>query len=87
MGPWLQKVLTFPTFGHFAAHSGTSLIDASSIEKAGQRLECQSFEWYLQRFSYIYAGVPSISFNLPPPPLRYPSPPLRSPSVLLRCPS
>ena len=66
-GPWFaNKTLSFPAFERWRGDGGSSL-DASSITDGMGDLDCKPFEWYLNRFGYIYhdAGVlPAKVFQL-----------------------
>jgi polypeptide N-acetylgalactosaminyltransferase len=55
LGPWFDKTLTFPSFQNFKNQE----LDTSSITDGFSKLGCENFEWYLNRFKYIYrnAGV------------------------------
>lgn len=55
LGPWYQKTLTFPSFQQWRGKE----LDTSSITDGFSHLQCQGFEWYLNRFRHIYrdAGV------------------------------
>eukprot|EP00804_Cyclotella_cryptica_P028289 CCRYP_013167-RA/>CCRYP_013167-RA protein AED:0.02 eAED:0.02 QI:340/1/1/1/1/1/3/271/1192 len=55
LGPWYGKTLTFPSFDQWRGRE----LDTSSITDGIAKLGCHDFEWYLDRFSYIYkdAGV------------------------------
>lgn len=56
LGRWYEeKTLTFPSFKQWRGRE----LDTSSITDAFSKLKCENFEWYLNRFKYIYrnAGV------------------------------
>lgn len=55
LGAWYDKTLTFPSFHQWRQ----SELDTSSITDGFSELSCHNFEWYLNRFKYIYknAGV------------------------------
>ena len=55
LGRWYEKTLTFPSFQEWRGKE----LDASSITSSLSTLECEDFEWYLNRFKNIYrdAGV------------------------------
>jgi len=54
-GSWFEKTLTFPQFQYFNDKSvHGQMLDVSSVQQELEGLNCKSFEWYLDRFSYIY---------------------------------
>ncbi|KAL3789586.1 hypothetical protein ACHAWO_009149 [Cyclotella atomus] len=55
MGPWFDKTLTFPKYSVFKDKD----LDTSVITDVTQKHGCHDFQWYLDKFSYIYrdAGV------------------------------
>ena len=63
LGRWYEKTLTFPSFKHWHGKD----LDTSSITDAFSKLNCESFDWYINRFKNIYrdAGVlPSEVFQI-----------------------
>jgi len=63
LGDWYKKTLSFPSFKRWQRQD----LDTSSITDSFSDLTCENFEWYLQRFKYIYrdAGVlPSEVFQI-----------------------
>ena len=55
LGKFYEKTLTFPSFKDWREID----LDTSSITNALSNLNCESFDWYLERFKHIYrdAGV------------------------------
>ena len=55
LGKWYDKTLTFPSFKEWRGKE----LDTSSITDGFKDLDCEDFEWYLNRFKHIYkdAGV------------------------------
>ena len=55
LGKWYDKTLTFPSFKEWQGKE----LDTSSITDGFKDLDCEDFEWYLNRFKHIYkdAGV------------------------------
>jgi polypeptide N-acetylgalactosaminyltransferase len=55
IGPWFDKTLTFPKYTQFKGKD----LDTSAITDVTKKLGCNNFEWYLDKFKYIYrdAGV------------------------------
>jgi len=54
MGPWFAaKTLQFPAFDRFARNQGQGL-DVSKITGVKDKLKCHPFDWYLEKFRYIY---------------------------------
>lgn len=55
IGPWFNKTLTFPKYYQFKDQN----LDTSAITDVIEKLKCKNFEWYLDKFKYIYrdAGV------------------------------
>ena len=55
IGPWFDKTLSFPKYSQFKGKD----LDISVITDFTKKLGCHNFEWYLNKFNYIYrdAGV------------------------------
>ena len=63
LGKWYEKTLTFPSFKQWQGKD----LDTSSITNSFSNLQCENFEWYLNRFKHIYhdAGlVPSEVYQI-----------------------
>eukprot|EP00406_Dinophysis_acuminata_P005001 CAMPEP_0179234776 /NCGR_PEP_ID=MMETSP0797-20121207/13065_1 /TAXON_ID=47934 /ORGANISM="Dinophysis acuminata, Strain DAEP01" /LENGTH=535 /DNA_ID=CAMNT_0020941969 /DNA_START=65 /DNA_END=1668 /DNA_ORIENTATION=- len=67
MGPWAEKVLSFPQFEDFRPGGRLGLGSLAGIEALQGRLKCRGFDWYLDRFRDFYAAtgaLPDEVFNL-----------------------
>jgi len=54
-GSWFEKTLSFPQFQMFHDKSvREKALDVSSVQDDLMGMKCHSFQWYLDRFSYIY---------------------------------
>jgi len=65
---FLNKTLTFPEFQNWRDNGGSDL-DLRSIQEPLSHLQCKSFDWYLDFFSYIYRDdgmIPKQVFQLTP---------------------
>lgn len=67
MGPWANKVKSFPEFEDFREGGRLSIGDLSNIVYYRDKLKCKGFEWYLKRFSDYYEDTgqfPAEVYNL-----------------------
>jgi len=67
MGPWADKVATFPEFEDFREGGRLNIGTLESYDYYKDRLRCKTFDWYLNRFKDYYLGtgaLPSETFNL-----------------------
>mmetsp|Transcript_10357 Transcript_10357/g.36405 ORF Transcript_10357/g.36405 Transcript_10357/m.36405 type:complete len:717 (+) Transcript_10357:844-2994(+) len=67
LGPWAEKVKSFPEFEDFLDGGRLEVGDLSNVESFRKRLKCHGFEEYLDRFQDLYFGtgrLPSTTFHL-----------------------